>query len=422
LSADEPELRPAWSRESSVLRLDAAASLDDLSPEWAWGGATGKGLTVAVLDSGVEADHPALEGCVEVDRGVAVALDEHGEWTANPGPHDDSFGHGTACAGIIHALAPEARIVSVKVLGAGLSGKAAAFLRGLAWAIDEGFPVINLSLGTTRRDWALPFYELCDHAYFSNCFLVTAANNINRVSFPSLYASVNSVASNMSTDPFRFHYNPTPPTEFLAPGIDVDVAWVKGSRIRSTGNSYAAPHIAGIAALIRSKHPELRPFQVKTVLWATAANVREAPRAAGRLSQGGRTTTAARATSALRLTTAGRAPGRQTSRYSLGRPTALPQVVVRVENTEQRLFIDGHLVVGRECAGIDDSHRLVLDDPLISRVHLEIRHEGPRVLVVDNSTNGTTLNGVALERNVPTTLTNGDSLAIGSVELRYEVA
>ena len=55
-------------------------------------------------------------------------------------------------------------------------------------------------------------------------------------------------------------------------------------RIRTTGNSFAAPHIAGIAALIRSKHPDLRPFQVKTVLWATAANVLEAPKAAGRLS------------------------------------------------------------------------------------------------------------------------------------------
>ena len=70
-----------------------------------------------------------------------------------------------------------------------------------------------------------------------------------------------------------------------------------------TGNSYAAPHIAGIAALIKSKHPDLRPFQVKTVLWATAANVREAPRAAGRLTQHARPVTVAlRATAAARPT------------------------------------------------------------------------------------------------------------------------
>jgi hypothetical protein len=93
------------------------------------------------------------------------------------------------------------------------------------------------------------------------------------------------VASNLSRDPFRFHFNPDPPTEFLARGIDVDVAWGGGGRVYATGNSYAAPHIAGIAALIKSKHPELRPFQLKTVLWATAANVREAPEIAGRISR-----------------------------------------------------------------------------------------------------------------------------------------
>jgi subtilisin family serine protease len=114
-----------------------------------------------------------------------------------------------------------------------------------------------------------------------------------------LFASVTSVASNLSTDPFRFHYNPEPPTEFLAPGIDVDVAWLDGGRVTGTGNSYAAPHIAGIVALVRSKHPELRPFQVKTVLWATAANVREAPRFAGRLSQTMHRVTSVRASAAL---------------------------------------------------------------------------------------------------------------------------
>ena len=77
------------------------------------------------------------------------------------------------------------------------------------------------------------------------------------------------------------------PTEFLAPGIDVEVPWLGGGTTVTTGNSFAAPHIAGRAALIKSKHPELRPFQIKTVLWATAANVREAgrPEVAGRLSQ-----------------------------------------------------------------------------------------------------------------------------------------
>jgi subtilisin family serine protease len=284
------------------VRLSDVLSLADLSPDWAWGGATGRGVHVAVVDSGIEADHPLLEGCVDEQRGLAVTMDEGGQAIDVPGPHDDSFGHGTAVAGIIHTIAPEARITSVQVLGAGLSGKAAGFLRGLGWAVEQGFDVINLSLGTTKRDWALAFYEICDQAYFRGSLLVTAANNILRPSFPSLYASVTSVACNLSTDPFRFQYNPEPPTEFLARGIDVEVPWLDGGSIRGTGNSYAAPHISGIAALIRSKHRELRPFQLKTALWAVAANVREAPQPAGRLSRSMRLrTTSSRASAALRL-------------------------------------------------------------------------------------------------------------------------
>jgi len=283
------------------VRLSDVVSLADLSPEWAWGGSTGRGVRVGVVDSGIEADHPSLGGCVDEAQGLTVTLDEAGQAVDMPGPHDDSFGHGTAVAGIIHSIAPEASVTSVKVLGPGLSGKAAAFLRGLGWAVEQGFDVINLSLGTTKRDWALPFYEICDQAYFRGSLLVTAANNVMRPSFPSLYASVTSVACNLATDPFRFQYNPEPPTEFLARGIDVEVPWVGGSSIRGTGNSYAAPHISGIAALIRSKHPELRPFQVKTVLWAVAANVREAPQPAGRLSRSMRMRTAStRASAALR--------------------------------------------------------------------------------------------------------------------------
>ncbi len=276
---------PAWARDGSLLDVTDAPRLDELTPEWAWGGADGRGVRVAVIDSGVDADHPLLDDCVDRDGAVAFAVHD-GEVVRTDGPHGDAFGHGTACAGIIHSLAPAARITSVKVLGVGLRGKAAAFLAGLTWAVDEGFDVVNLSLGTRKRDWALAFHDVCDRAYFGSSFVVTAANNVQRRSFPSLYASVTSVACNLGDDPFRYHFNPEPPTEFLARGIDVEAAWLDGQTIRTTGNSYAAPHISGIVALIRSKHPSLRPFHLKTVLWATAANVREAsePEMAGKLT------------------------------------------------------------------------------------------------------------------------------------------
>lgn len=265
--------RPAWSRGESIYGAPALelSSFPALTREWAWGGATGLGVRVAVLDSGIEADHPALEGCVDEQAGIALSLSDTGEVIERPGSHEDLFGHGTACAGIIHALAPEARITSVRVLGRMLTGRSKVFVRALEWAVTEGYDVINLSLSTTKRDQALAFYELCDRAYFERCFVVTSANNSPVVSFPSLYSSVASVACNLATDRFEFYVNPDPPTELLAPGIDLEVPWRGGGTMRATGNSLAAPHISGIAALIRSKHPGMRPFEVKSALWATAA-------------------------------------------------------------------------------------------------------------------------------------------------------
>jgi len=282
-ASDEPDgdgterpAPPAWSRDSMLLRIEHVETITDLTPEWAWGGATGAGVRVAVLDSGIDATHPALGGCVDVAGGVVVESDRDGGVRIVPGAHDDAFGHGTACAGIIHQLAPEAEITSVRVLGRALSSTSDVFVAALTWAVEQRFDVINLSLGSRKRDWALAFHDICDAAYFAGSFLVTAANNIDRVTYPSLFASVASVSCNLTTDPFRFHHNPDPPTEFLARGVDVEVPWTDHGTITTTGNSFAAPHISGIAALVLSKHPDLRPFQLKTVLWATSANVREA--------------------------------------------------------------------------------------------------------------------------------------------------
>ncbi len=270
---------PAWGRDSVVLRLDRASTGLLPDADWVFGASTGAGVRVAVVDSGIDAGHPALEGCVDREGGVDVSVDGAGKVNVVAGPHDDVFGHGTACAGIVHALAPDAQITSVRVLGPDLTGRAAAFHAGLAWAVDEGFDVVNLSLGTTRAEWALAFHEVCDRAYFSGTFVVTAANNVRRTSYPSLFASVASVACTTTRDPLRYHANPEPPTEFLARGIEIEVPWLDGTTTTSTGNSYAAPHIAGLAALVKAEHPELTPVQLKAALWAGAANVREAARA-----------------------------------------------------------------------------------------------------------------------------------------------
>jgi subtilisin len=81
-----------------------------------------------------------------------------------------------------------------------------------------------------------------------------------------------SVGSHEGDDPLTWYANPSPPVELFARGVEVEVAWLDGATLRCTGNSFAAPHVAGIAALILSKHPELAPFQLKSVLYATATN------------------------------------------------------------------------------------------------------------------------------------------------------
>jgi subtilisin len=261
--------RPAWAFDpASGPPIQAIPHLDDISADWAWGGSTGAGIKVAVVDSGIDAAHPAVNG---VDGYISV--DGNDGSITNSEPHGDIFGHGTACAGIIRSLAPECELYSVRVLGPNLSGRGTVFARGLQWAIENGMHVCNLSLGSTKRELFAPLHELVDIAYFRSIALVTAANNVPVPSAPSLYASVISVAAHDVEDPYLIYCNPEPPVEFSALGIDVRVAWKDGSWITATGNSFAAPHITGLVAKIRAKHPGLTVPHLKVILRAVAANL-----------------------------------------------------------------------------------------------------------------------------------------------------
>jgi subtilisin len=269
-------LRPAWSGQFTpgILRdIQASGPLGEITRAWAWGDCTGEGVRIAVIDGGIDAGHPALQGAV--CQGLAVEYDEQAankvRFEADTPPHDLS-GHGTACAGIIHSLAPGAQLYSVRVLGRDLRGKALQFAAGLRWAIEQGIQVINLSLSTSKEEYYGLFHRLADEAYFRNILLVSAVNNIPAPSYPSLYSSVVSVAAHEGQDPETYYYNPAPPVEFGAPGINVQVAWLNGAHSTVTGNSFAAPHIAGLAARILGAHPGLTPFEVKTILMACANN------------------------------------------------------------------------------------------------------------------------------------------------------
>lgn len=268
---------PAWSLPAGSLdsiRLRATWP-ERVDREWAWGGSTGAGAVVAVIDSGIEAGHPLVG---EVDEAVVVTGPPGEDPEVLPDEEGDTCGHGTACAGIIRSIAPDCALVSVRVLGSGWTGSGRLLIAGLRWAIERGVDVINMSLSTTKSELAAVLHELTDTAYFNRTIVVASAHNMPVESFPWRFSSVLSVGSHELEDRDAFFYNPSPPVEFFARGVGVEVAWPGGSTVRSTGNSFATPHMSGRCALIRAKHPELTPFQVKSLLYLTADNVLEEAR------------------------------------------------------------------------------------------------------------------------------------------------
>lgn len=271
-SPEPAESLPAWSLAAGAgERISIGVEWpEQVTREWAWGGSTGKGMRVCILDSGVEAGHPLVG---EIDRAVAFNRGEDEEIELVEDTEGDLCGHGTACAGIVRSLAPECSLISARVLGSGFKGSGPVLLGGLRWAVEQGFDVINMSLSTTKRQFAGLLHELADSAYFRRTVLVASAHNMPVESYPWRFSSVISVGSHEEPEPETFFYNPAPPVEFFARGVGVEIAWLGGGKILSTGNSFATPHMSGICALILAKHPELTPFQLKHVLYLTANNV-----------------------------------------------------------------------------------------------------------------------------------------------------
>lgn len=278
IEADALDL-PAWSDVFHSAELGPRPDLglhDPITREWAYGDASGRGVRVAVIDSGVDGTHPAVGGIADY---VAMTFDADAEdgVRIESGPHEDLYGHGTACAAVIRSLAPEVELVSVRVLGAALKGSAGVFARGVEWCIDNDVAVANLSLSTTNERWAATFHELVDQAAFRRMLLVSAMSNERKRTIPSEFAGVFSVACGPGVDRETFWCNPNGPAEWAAPGIDVEVAWNDHSTIRADGNSFAAPVIAGHLARIMSAHPNLTPWQARTVLAALAVNTASGP-------------------------------------------------------------------------------------------------------------------------------------------------
>jgi len=130
-----------------------------------------------------------------------------------------------------------------------------------------------MSLSTTKKAFSELLRDIADIAYFKRTLLVASAHNMPVESFPWRFSSVISVGSHEEDDPLVFYANPDPPVEFFARGVNVEVAWLGGSTITATGNSFATAGDLGDRRARALQARRLTPFQLKSVLYLISSNV-----------------------------------------------------------------------------------------------------------------------------------------------------
>jgi subtilisin len=243
--------------------VSAWLSLDEARRALADG--RGQGIRIAVLDSGIQTAHPRLEG-LRLRDDLAV-LAEGIALQVVPGEAQDTFGHGTAIAGILRALAPEAELGSFRVLGPHLRSRTAIIREGVRLALERGYHILNCSFGCTRDDQVLIYKDWIDEAYLQGRHIVAACNNddFTRREWPGHFPTVITVNAASAVRPDALYYRPGTLVEFAARGEDVEVPWLDGSSKRVTGSSFAAPHAAGLLARLLAIFPDLPPLQAKAL-------------------------------------------------------------------------------------------------------------------------------------------------------------
>ncbi|MFI9243318.1 type VII secretion-associated serine protease mycosin [Streptomyces sp. NPDC053086] len=259
-------------------------NLDEL-----WTESKGKGVRVAVIDTGVDPANPQLTDAVDASLGANFLpkKDKKGqpiEDRGNDKGTTDTVGHGTRVAGIIAArptkgtgfvgLAPEATIIPIKQNDAESHGTAATLVTAIRHAIKEKADVINISQDTTGTPDE-DLHAAVDEALHAGIVVVASAGNNglngkNKDTYPASYPGVLAVAAsdrNNERAPF------SQPGDFIAvaaPGVDMISTVPKGGHCSDNGTSFSAPYVAGVAALIKSKHKDWTPREVVAQIEQTA--------------------------------------------------------------------------------------------------------------------------------------------------------
>jgi subtilisin family serine protease len=226
-------------------------------------------VEVAVIDSGVDASHPDLAGRIVQAYRFAEIDGRQQKVAMSPAGNNDSFGHGTGVASIIARFAPNARLIDLRVLEAGNQGSGEALVAALRLAVQEGWKLVNMSLGSPAR-FAPKLMELCELAHYNGQVVVAARRNvpISDEGFPAEFSSCIGVDSGRFDSPFRFEFRDGRSIEMRALGEEVLAAAPNGGYTRLTGTSFATPMISALCARLLGAFPTLRPFEVRGVLRA----------------------------------------------------------------------------------------------------------------------------------------------------------
>jgi subtilisin family serine protease len=235
---------------------------------------TGLGVTVCVVDTGIDKDHPDLQANIVGGKNfVAKGL------TVDPAKWDDDNGHGTHVAGTVAAVdntvgvvgvAPSASLLAAKVLNRQGSGYLSDVMAGVDYCVQNGAKVVSMSLGSNSDVQAL--HDAVDAAYASGVLLVAAAGNDygGPVSYPAAYDSVIAVSATDSNNNLASFSNVGPEVELAAPGVSILSTYKDGGYATLSGTSMATPHVSGVAALAVQANPLMTNAEIRALLQSTA--------------------------------------------------------------------------------------------------------------------------------------------------------
>ncbi|WP_409298520.1 S8 family peptidase [Peribacillus sp. SCS-26] len=251
----------------SLYRKNYQWNLHSVRAEEGWDITKGdKGIKIAVIDTGVDLDHPDLKQ--RLVRGYNVLAKNNNA--------DDDNGHGTHVAGIIASKTNNLKgvagltwfnkIMPVKVMNDKGYGNAFDVARGVIWAADHGADVINLSLGNYQPSAVMK--EAVQYAFNKNIVITTAAGNDNtdQPSFPAAYPEVICVAAVDYNGKRADFSNFGEYVDVSAPGVEIPSTYFHKQYASLSGTSMAAPHVAALAGLIRSANPRLKNTEVMTLI------------------------------------------------------------------------------------------------------------------------------------------------------------